>query len=49
MGPIRLQNIPVYKRVKILGRGGNCIFFKTAITKFMLDLKRQETGNNQLS
>lgn len=44
---ICLKNIPVYKRAKILRRE-NCWFLKIAITK-NINLKRQETGNNQLS
>lgn len=44
---ICLKNIPFYKRAKILRRE-NCWFLRTAITK-NINLKRQETGNNQLS
>lgn len=51
MGWICLQNIPLYKGVKILGGGGQkmLIFLKTAITKMMSDLKGQETATNQPS
>lgn len=48
MVKICLQNIPVYKSENLEG-GGLLIFFLKAVTKIMFDLKRQETGNNQLS
>lgn len=49
MGKICLQNIPIYKRVKILGAGGGLLIFKNRKKKILFDFKRQETGNNHLS